>query len=262
MIHLSHLETNVTSLCQLRCIACNHFVPIDQPWSADPDQIARDLEHLARFVRVAGYALIGGEPLLHKDLVAILAIAKRSGISDRIEIWTNGLRLLQQPPEFWELQPTIILSAYPHEMTDDLLAAIHQKAGREGVTIEVRDERHHPNFSQLLASDQQGPRQVLERFTACWFRTYSRVVDRGFFYTCCTSPYIPRLLLKQPEGTDGIAVDATLTEQRLLAFLARSQPLSSCRVCAGRHTDAAYPIPWRQIREPQAWLDASGGSRL
>jgi cyclic pyranopterin phosphate synthase len=265
MIHLPHLETNVTAACQNRCVACNHFVPMQVAQfklsMISQQQMKRDLEIFARFVHVSAYGMLGGEPTLHPELPELIYIAEMSGIADKIELWTNGQTLHQQRPAFWKVMrgKTIVMSVYPGKMTDEHIASLVELCTLEGVELHVKDERRYPNFTQLLKDKDSGPAETQATYNACWFKTFSRVLDNGYFYRCCTSPYIPKLLQGRPEGSDGLRVDESLTEAAIQSFLDQPTAMASCTICAGRNTPSAFPIPWSEIKDPAAWLKASSG---
>lgn len=262
MIHLSHLETNCTIACQNGCASCNHFSPYQKKDFArsyiTAAQLEHDLSHLGKVAHVAGYAMIGGEPLLHPHLVDLLTVARDSGIADRLEVWTNGQLLRRAKPDFWRAFDLLVVSVYPGKLTDEDIDWIRAKAADEGLQCDLKDERRFPNFTQLLETVPTGQRETAQKYAACWFRTYSRVLDNGYFYRCCTSPFIPKLLLGLPEGADGIAVEG-VTEEALLRFLSQPEAPASCSVCAGRNTPGAVPVTWREESNPEAWLAASSG---
>lgn len=259
MIRLPHLETNVTIACQNRCVSCNHFVPLQldhiRESMISPEVLERDLRNFGRVAHVEAWAAIGGEPTLHPDLVGLLAVARRSGVADRTEVWSNGQRLERMPAAFWSAFDVLVVSAYPGKIDDEEIEWIKGRCLMHGLHLELKDERHYPNFSRLLAPTTGA--ETREKFAACWFKTYSRVLDAGYFYACCTSPFIAPLLLGKPWGFDGLAVDETLTEGRLRAFLERREPLAGCGPCAGRNTRWSTPQPWSEERQPERWLEAS-----
>jgi hypothetical protein len=265
MIRLPHLETNVTAACQNRCIACNHFVPLQVPMfkasMLTPQQMQRDLDIFKRFVHVDAYGMLGGEPTLNPHLPALVRIAVASGIADTVEVWTNGQTLQQQDEDFWHslFGHRIVMSVYPGKLTDMQIAQIEHLCKTKQVELHIKDERRHPNFTQLLEKEETHGLATQRKYEACWFKTFSRVLDNGYFYRCCTSPYIPKLLLNLPEGTDGLRVDESLTEQKILDYLYQPQAMNSCHICAGRNTPSAVPIPWSEIKDPAAWLAASRG---
>jgi cyclic pyranopterin phosphate synthase len=258
MIYLPHLETNVTGACQNACSGCNHFVVVDKPWMLDPIQMQADLDIFKHLVHVGAYGMLGGEPTLHPQLAALIKIAKDSGIADKIEVWTNGQRLRTHPlVEMW-LSPfdTLVVSRYPGKLTDLDVENIEKACRCYGKEFILKDESRHPNFTQLLKTV---PGRAKETWDHCWFKTFSRVLDQGFFFTCCCGPYLSPLLLGRPFGTDGLAVDTDLTEEKILDYLERRQPLEACGPCAGRNTQDAVPITWREIRDPKAWVEGSAG---
>lgn len=259
MLTIPHLETNITTACQLSCVACNHLVPLWRqrgPWHASPQQVEADLARLAPILHTPLWGALGGEPLLNKELVTILGIVRASGIADRIEVWTNGLSLPAQKPAFWRAFDILVLSVYPGQHGTASYLWIEQKCAEEGVELVVKDERLRPNFRTLLEPTPTDLETTQQKYAQCFFRRYSRVVDRGFVFTCCCAPHMPTLLQDRPFGTDGISLDG-ITEETLTAYLRKTDPLGACTICAGRET--AIPIQWREERQPIQWIAASKG---
>lgn len=262
MIRLPHLETNVTVACQNRCVSCNHFVPVQthriKESMLDPAVLERDMHHFGRVAHSDAWAAIGGEPLMHPKLVELLRVVRASGVADILEVWTNGQDLPKMANNFWESFDRLVVSVYPG-FDDERLKWIKITSEMMGVELRIIDERHRPNFTRLLAPTDDAQR-VARRYRDCWFKTYSRVLDNGYFYRCCTSPFIPALLQGKQWGTDGLKVDESLTVERLQSFLEQVIVPSSCWSCAGRSTEDAVPVQWREIPDPKEWLVASGAA--
>jgi hypothetical protein len=259
MIHLPHLETDITTACQLSCVACNHSVPLWRrrgPMTADPVQVEADLTRLARIAHADRWGALGGEPLLHHRLVDILRIARVSGVADRIEVWSNGLLLQRQRPDFWRAFDVLVLSVYPGKHDAASLEWITRKCGDEGIELVAKDERHAPNFRTMLEPRPTEPEATATKFARCFFRAFSRVANAGYFFTCCCAPHLPTLVQGRTYGADGVPI-AGLDEQTLGEYLSRSEPLGCCTICAGR--DTAVPITWREERDPERWVAASAG---
>lgn len=257
MIRLPHLETDVTLACQLSCVACNHHVALHRvvgPRQTTPAQVERDLGALAQLAHADLWGAIGGEPLLHRQLVDILVAARASRIADRLEVWTNGLLLRNATDELWRSFDILVLSIYPGTLDADDVAWVRRRCADAGVDLVVNNR---PQFRALFEREPTGEARTLDKFQRCFFRRYSRVVNWGYFYTCCCAPHMPVLVANKPKGTDGIALEG-LTEEALLAYLERAEPLSICSMCAGGDEHAGV-IDWRQEREPMRWLRASQG---
>lgn len=261
MISLPHLETNVTIACQLRCVSCNHFVALQTNEAkkrlADPVQVYDDCSALSKFVHVDAWGALGGEPLLHPNLIDVLTAVQKSRIADVIEVWTNGISAKSKlTPSLLDAFDRLVLSVYPGTLEDAEIDWIKGACNEARVEIVVKDERYVPNFERLLEPKATHGMDTVRKYRACFFKDYSRVVDRGYFYRCCTSPFIPRLLLGLPEGTDGIAV-ADLTEAKLLAFLSQEEAPASCSMCSGLDPAIRRRTTWREVRNPEQWISAS-----
>lgn len=265
MIQIHHLETDLTQACQLSCVACNHHVPLYRvqpggPKMASVDQILIDLGHLSKVLHADVWGALGGEPTLHPQLPRILDLVRFSGICDRIEVWTNGISLRKLPDVFWRSEwDEIVLSRYEGKLTDDHVQWIHERVSSVGRTLRVMDERQTPNFKTLFEPVPTDAATTRSKFAGCFFRHFSRVLNNGYFFTCCCAPHMPVLVQGRPFGTDGIAV-ADITEEKLYAYLTRRDPLGACEQCAGR--DTAKDLKWREESRPLEWLRASAGLPL
>jgi hypothetical protein len=261
VIQIPHLETDITQACQLSCVGCNHSVPLWRtrkggPWSADPVQVFTDLHYLSKVCHASAWGALGGEPLLNPKLVDILQIARDSGIADKYEVWTNGIAIPRMRPEFWKSFDTLVLSIYEGKLTDDSLDGIRKRCQDAGVELVEKDERAMRNFKTMLEPRPTDGPKTKEKFYGCFFRQFSRVVNYGFFFTCCCAPHLPMLVQGRNFGDDGIAVK-DISEEELHNYLNRSEPLGACTICAGR--DTAKPITWHEIKDPARWLNASRG---
>lgn len=256
---MPHLETDIGTACQLSCCGCNHLVPLWREagvWRSEPEQVARDLNHLATIMHAGAWGALGGEPLLHPQLVDILKIARESKVADKIEVWTNGMLVVKQSWEFWQSFDVLVLSRYEGKLDDLEVERIAEKCAQQGVELVIKDERTWHNFRANLEAVPTNSADTRIKFDGCFFRQFSRVANRGYFFTCCCAPHMPQLLQNRELGADGIAING-LTEDGLQAYLLRSEPLGCCTICAGR--DTAKPIEWNEERDPVRWIEKSKG---
>lgn len=246
MIRLPHLETNITTACQLACRDCNHFVPMQYkaPQFASVKKIEEDLAILSRIAKADAYALIGGEPLIHPDLISILKVVRESGISDMIEVWTNGLLIERISNNLFYMIDRLVLSLYAGKNVN--VDYIRDRCQESGTELQIKDQLP---FTNVLHKDRSKGRANVKWFR-CWYRKNLHVVDNGFFYRCCTSPFIPKLILNEPEGTDGIPLEG-ITEEALREFLNRSEPMLSCEVCGGHN---GIKRPWKEV-DRKEWIE-------
>lgn len=261
MILIPHLETDVTTACQLSCVACNHSVPLWRarkggPLVTMPDQVAEDLGHLSLFLHAEKWGALGGEPLLHPVLCDILDTVRLTRVADVIEVWTNGLLLRRQKERFWRSFDHLVHSIYPGKFTEHELAWIRDACRDHGVVYVPKDERNHPNFRTMLEKEPTAADATRSKFAGCFFRHFSRSATEGYFFTCCCGPQIPLLIQGRSFGDDGVRI-ADSNEESIRTYLDRTEPLGACTVCAGR--DTAQPLTWREEKDPTRWVAASKG---
>src|SRR6185312_1690459 len=94
------LETHLVDHCNLRCASCCQLSPHQPERFLEPEVLARDLERAAAVLQPRVFKFTGGEPTLHPRIVECLRVARASGISQRLQVTTNGTRLLELPDAF------------------------------------------------------------------------------------------------------------------------------------------------------------------
>ena len=249
MIHLPHGETNVTLACQNRCVSCNHFIPLQDAWFINPLDFARDLAKASQIVHFDVFNLVGGEPTLHPDIVLLLQFIKTSGIADRAEITSNGQSHRKWSDELYQNVDDLIIT--PYKLADEDIAEITEKCRQFNVNLQW-----HPVIFTTAAYKQPHTDQYAgQLYRQCWYNRNRQVIDGGYFYRCCTAPFIPQLLLGLPKEHDGITLDG-LTEERLNEYLNQPQTPASCTVCA---SNCGRRIQWSEQADRNQWLAESLG---
>jgi len=112
-IHSAKLEYNLVDHCNLSCSNCSHFSPHLKSKYAQLETFKCDLEALARVYKVTRFRFVGGEPLLHKQILEFIAVVKSSGIADKIQICTNGVLLDRVDDEVFRQIDMLSVSWYP-----------------------------------------------------------------------------------------------------------------------------------------------------
>lgn len=227
------LELVVADHCNITCRQCNHGSPVMAKWNARAADVARDLGLLARHYRPTFVKYIGGEPLLHPDLPAILRAGHAARIADHHLLVTNGTLLDRMNDDIWSLLDEVEVSVYPDsDVTGDKLARHRDAAERHGVVFTIN---HFPQFRRTFTRQRNEDDDLVSQiFRACKAANVwgCHTVYKGALYRCPQSVYALRLA--DAPGFDGFALedgeDLTL---RLLAFLNNPQPLASCRYCVG-----------------------------
>jgi hypothetical protein len=202
--------------------------------------------------------LLGGEPLLHPDILSMIAVVRESGISDQVEVWTNGLLLWRMSDEFWKAVDGVTVSVYPgKEMTPRQVRTCHKKARRHGTMLKmaIADE-FRESYSEVGTNDVS---LIKKLYRTCWLLNCHQI-EKGFFFKCAPSVFLPRVLNTKFRSPliDGIKiVDSPSFGEELRAFLDSPYPLASCKHCLGSvgkkisHSQVRRS-EWRQLQESRS----------
>lgn len=122
--HEMRIEINLVDHCILNCQFCDHFSPIADEFYLDPKTFENDIKQLAHLSNgvLGGLSLVGGEPLLNKNICEFLKIARQYFKSTKIDIVTNGI-LLKNNEKLWqalkEYDITLYVTTYPINLNFD-----------------------------------------------------------------------------------------------------------------------------------------------
>ncbi len=238
-IQTRSLEAHVVDHCNLTCAECCSLSPHLPRWFADPDQLARDLALAARAVAPRVFKLVGGEPLLHPEVVELVAVARHSGIAPRISLTTNGLLLHRAPDALWEALDAITISVYPRPSFDR--AEVEDRAARFGVELNWKHQTHFVVMNRTTPCDDDA--ETARIYDGCWIRERCHMIRDRRFYTCTRPPHFQEFHAGALDFTgDGFPLDdAPELAERLLAYLQRDRPLAACAHCYGGSQPASVP---------------------
>ena len=255
VINNRHCEITVAQHCNLSCRACSHLSPLLSKDFADPETLRSDLKTMAKYYHTKYTQLLGGEPLLHPNILSIIAVVRESGISDHVEVWTNGLLLWKMSDEFWKAVDGVMVSVYPgKEMTPKQVRTCHKKARRHGTILRmgIADE-FRESHSEVGTKDIS----LIKKLYRTCLIVNCHTIEKGFFFKCPPSVFLPRVLntkFRSPQ-IDGIKiVDSPSFGEELRTYLESPYPLASCKHCLGSvgkkisHSQVRRS-EWRQLQE-------------
>lgn len=234
MIEIVHLDANLTMHCNFSCTACSHVSPLHKPWFMALEDFERDLLALKPILKVRNLNLVGGEPLLHPRLLDFMRLAKSIRIDEQTHVITNGSLLPRMPEEFWQELEFLKISIYA-KLSNEVVDLARAKGKQYGFGIEATEFKDF--YLQLTA-----PTDGRQSFENCPWKTDCYTVHKGHFTLCPQSTFFPKTLMSLPEHIDGLPLEG-ITEEKLRAFMNRTEPFSSCTICTGSR---AHSIPWRE----------------
>jgi len=203
----------------------------------DPGALASDLTTLAKSYHATVLKILGGEPLLHPNLLDVIMAARESQVAGKMEIWTNGLLLPRMERRVWEAVDSVRISLYPgrslkqHQL-DRCIDLAHQN------NVPIRYKRYQAFQESYSEQGTEDPSLVKRIYATCneAHRWRCHTVANGWFFKCPQSYMIPKGMSLGPEATyrNGIKIDDSPEfRDRLLSYLTSPEPLPACRNCLG-----------------------------
>jgi len=202
-----------------------------------PDTLYNDLSRLAKYCHPKCISLLGGEPLLHPQLLEIINIVRKSGISERIRVVTNGLLLGKMPKQFWESVNEVHISVYPnHPMKMKNFAKYKALASNKTQIL----LKYQDNFNEFFFEDGHSSELLIKKiYLTCHAPRAEgcHTLYQGHYYKCPQAVFIPIAYNDRKnfnEFQDGIKIrDSSEFIKDLEQYLTSEAPLEACRYCLG-----------------------------
>lgn len=242
-VHVGSLELHVVEHCNLRCRGCDVASPLWAERFLSTEDVAAVLARLRPLLVSEVLKIVGGEPLLHPDLVPILIAARDSGVGRRLRVTTNGLLLARASDDLYRQIDELFISHYSSAPVPAAqLVRAKERAERFGVSLRVK---RVDRFAETIAATPHVDAAEAQRiYEACWLRHCSLIVRDGVFFKCTRAAYQDDLLARlgrarrkeDPESfrrTDGVPLAAPDFQARALTYLLSPTPLRSCDHCLG-----------------------------
>jgi hypothetical protein len=206
---------------------------------ADLTSFARDIEVLSTVLQAGEFKFVGGEPLLHPQLLDFLRLAKDVQIANRLVLVTNGVLLHKAPDELWELIDGMWISIYPgikyrfdwdwvRRIADEYEIFVWRKETPEFAERSLTEEIRNEELVKMVFQNCE-----LAHMESC------HTIYDGRYYMCAPSVWMePRLALHgvtfKNRESDSVAIhDNSNLYEDLDSLVRRQDPLEACRYCLG-----------------------------
>jgi organic radical activating enzyme len=94
---IEKLDLHVADSCNLRCEQCDHFSNLAFKKVFEPDTLRSWCEPWSKRIRPLSFHILGGEPLMNKNIVEIIYLMRELWTDSHIVLWSNGLLAHQHP---------------------------------------------------------------------------------------------------------------------------------------------------------------------
>ena len=252
------VDVPITDRCNLACKACSHFAPIaNGAPMVDREDIAASLELLKRACGdiVFTVFLIGGEPLLHRDLEAIIRGTREIFPDSERYVVSNMLLYGRWRGVFRDLLP---------QTGTALGYSCYGEVNRRVIEVARKDsETHHfpfvqfgtnpPEFTSYLKSTD--PKYPATGKTGCYMAKCPTLIG-NYLYLCSPVSY-----LQYPNAAFGLNLQATCYDRIDLrevehpdeVLVLSRLPHPFCRHC---NVKGNHPIGWSPSKcERGEWFE-------
>ncbi len=205
------IEINLVDHCNLNCQCCDHFSPIAPPYYLDLKSFKKDIDCMAELTDrdIARITLLGGEPLLHEQLLDFMQVTRETFPKALVVLFTNGLLFnrwgkkgLWEAVKRYDIQ--VWVTVYPIQIDFEPTKQILRDheipcfvgAGPQdgqGACVWFLSEIGERSYRGVKHSVKQPldiyGNQEAYRFIACYQFNESIVLRHGRLYTCPVIPY-------------------------------------------------------------------------
>lgn len=198
-VDISSLDVHLTTVCTLKCKNCSHKIPYykkEHQHLMSVDEFKTELDTILNNINnIHNLLLLGGEPLLHKDLPQIVNYANSKKRIKRIVIVTNGTLIPSESliKEIKQSSKTIIfISSY--DLNKSLKNYTPEKIKDICIENNIPYSFTSGNSWQRqpeikLEPDKVSEQNVEDNFARCDFKYYT-LWSNGKIYPCAYSKYI------------------------------------------------------------------------
>ena len=142
---LNYLEVNVVDHCNLNCKGCAHFSNVSNRNFVSLDSFTDDLKIISEKFNLYYFRLLGGEPLLHPNIVDLVKIARAILKKTTIVLVTNGLLIPKLDDKVLQsfADNNIIISISLYKPTSMLLNDIREKLDKYNIKYLINDNYYN-----------------------------------------------------------------------------------------------------------------------
>ena len=192
---------------------------------------------------------MGGEPLLHPELLTFCNFIRELYPKTNVSIYTNGILLPKMSDEFWKTcsknNILVKITYYPIDLNVD---EIKRTANRNNVRLKVPKQIKH-FFKHLNIGGDSDPK---DSFSNCRLMFQTPQLRDGKLFPCFFPAYVHIFSqhFNQPlyaSEDDYINIFDNIKPASIIEFLNR--PISMCRWCVTRRSFSKWGLSQQDINE-------------
>lgn len=255
------MEFNVAHTCNLKCYNCDHlagyFSHTDPTVNAQIslEKFAEWIRVLEKYLVVEEFLLLGGEPLLNKEVYEYAKILQNSPVAEKVCMVTNGHLMPRQKASDLAVFDKIFVSNYSSKPVNETVQnTIREQCDEAGVELKITpvDQFHKPFVP--ARHDSSLAEKIYFSCGMVWKQKCYVLYD-GMVGKCSRIPFISRKLKEVGKIEEEFVADDCLPikdepnfAQQLEDYFNSKEVLEACHYCLGA---VAKPYAHRQLTKEE-----------
>ena len=251
LLKVKSLDVVLTERCSLKCVDCSNLMQYYQkPIGAEVEVLVESLEHFFVTVDyVSEIRLIGGEPLVSKNVERVLDTIYAYSNFDKIVLYTNGTVIPKESilKKFQDPRVWVKISDYgPVSRKAQLLADTCKSLNINCIHEQVTEWE---DVGRILNRDRTLDQNKVVFGNCCVNDTLTLL--HGHLYACPFSAHTDNLgVLKNAEADKVDMLDLESLKDRIQSIYRDKDVLVACNLCNGRDHIVAKVIAGVQTKLP------------
>lgn len=256
-----HIAIPVCYHCNLNCAYCNHFSPIAPKYEMPVEVFERDLAQLKKISNdsVTKITLLGGEPLLHKNIEKLMFITNKYFPTVKKRLLTNGILLKEKKQDFFKscIENDFYIECSQYRLSDNYPkdSEISDIKAKYNIKIITYDFDAKNKFIKMNLNKNYSKNDVY-RFKKCILNIGCAQLDNGILYPCCVisgikffNNYFKNYAFKLTKD-DYLDIHKVKTHSEVVDFLLKDRVF--CRYCHYGKQLSAWRLSKKELSE---WYD-------
>lgn len=231
VVYTRAIEINAARHCNLSCRGCSHASPIAKEQYYDISKLEEDLTELSKYMKCEIIRIVGGEPLLHPNFEELVKSIRKSGISEKISLITNGVLLPSIDESLLENLDEMEVSLYPlsEKIREKIMTTVQ---GYESKFKKLRILEYN-FFREPRVQNSSSDKELIQKiYETCQIAHFWRclTVDNGYLYRCPQSMVEIEKINDYSNALNIFELDSC---DELLEFLEKNEAPEFCSNCLG-----------------------------
>ncbi len=250
------IDVDIIENCTMSCMECTKLTPAFKETKydkeVDPISLFNDMVNLSKAVHIDRILLVGGEPMLHSNILGCIKAIQDSNVCDGISILTNGTLFNRFTDEIIDSLVSVIVSVYPNKVLPETINDFENRLKKRGKRLEKwKIKTFYPIFSKNDILDVN--------INNCFEVNKCYLYYNGYFYNCTSARSINKLM-GNPENSDGVSLRENFNIAIVKDFILNKKQNMACKNCyICKNKDRSSKVEWEECTKEE-WYKRHGFS--